>query len=88
MLGYWLNRRRHGPWAFCDQLVPPVSMDLVSLKFRMLACRRETDDFAMSVYVAGKLKAFFDGKSEKFLEHADHIFVGMIVVIPQNDMIA
>ena len=62
-------------------------MDLVSLEFRVLARRRETDDFAISIHVTGKLIAFFNGKAEKFLEHSDHIVVGMIVVIPQNDMI-
>ena len=62
-------------------------MNLVSLELRVLARGRETDHFAMGVDVAGKLITFFHGKPKQFPEHGDHIFVGVIVVIPQEDLI-
>lgn len=53
----------------------------------MFARRRQTDDFPVGVHVPGELVTLFDGKAEQFLEHPDHIFVRVIVVIPQHDMI-
>jgi hypothetical protein len=36
----------------------------------------------------GELVAFFHGIAEKLHEHRDHVVVGMVVVVPEDDIIA
>lgn len=60
---------------------------MVTFQFRVFERRRQADDFAVGIDFLGELAALFRGKPEQLFEHADHIVVGVIVVIPQDDIV-
>ncbi len=63
-------------------------MDLVALQFRVLLRRREHDHPALVIHLLGEAKPCLGGMAEELPEHGDHVLVGVIVVIPEHDVVA
>lgn len=63
-------------------------MDLVAFEFGVLLGRGQTDRFPVSVYHFGDLKALLQWMSKQLLHHQHHILVGVIIVVPQDYVVA
>ena len=62
-------------------------MDLVPLQLGVLHGRREHDDAPLVVNLLGELPAPLRRMPEELAEHDDHVLVGVIVVVPENDVV-
>lgn len=63
-------------------------MDLVSLQFRVFFGRGKADGTAFCVHFDSDLEPTFYLMTKQGSHHLDDVFIRVIIVIPQDDMIA
>ncbi len=63
-------------------------MNLVSLQFGMLEGRREHDHAPLVIDLLGELPAPLRRMPKELAEHDDHVLVGVIVVVPEDDVVS
>ena len=63
-------------------------MNLVPFQFGVFTGGRQADDAARRIDFFGDLEGFLIGMPEQFLHHADHVIVGVLVVVPKDDVVA
>lgn len=84
---YGLNTCAHRTGAVGDQIIFPKGVNLISLQFRVLARGGQHDDPALGIDFDGQLHASLPIVPEQCFEHHDHIFMRVIVVVPQYDVV-
>src|SRR4249919_621112 len=82
-----LNRRAHRTLATGNSLVGAVGVDLIALQLGVLHRRGQADGLALFIDLFGDQKALFALMTKQLLHHLDDVFVGMIVVVPENDVV-
>ena len=70
-----------------DQLVPTKCMNLVSFQFCMFHGGCKADHLTVPVDPACQFISPFKRVSKERLEHLDHVFIGMVVIIPENHVV-
>ena len=81
------DRRGHRAFRAGDETIGAEGVDLVPLQLGVLHGGREHDDSALVVDLLGELPAPLRRMPEELAEHDDHVLVGVIVVVPENDVI-
>ena len=87
-LRFRFDRGRHRPLALSDHDVLAKRMNLVSLQFRMFHRGRQADDLAVTVHLGCQFVPLLHGVAEKGLQHPDHVLVGVMFVIPENNVVS
>lgn len=67
--------------------VSPEAVDLIPLEFGPLQGGGDEDGAPALVHLAGMRHAFFGIEAEDGAQHADDVFVGMVVVVKQDDVV-
>ena len=62
-------------------------MNLISLQFGVFQSRCRADYATRGVHFTSRLEGLFHTEAEQLLHHADHIVAGVIVVVPQDDVV-
>ena len=70
-----------------DELVGTKGMNLVSLEFSVLLSRGQHHNPALEINLLRQQVARFGRMTKELPEHADHILIRVIVVVPENDMV-
>ena len=65
-----------------------LGVDLIAFQFGMLHRRGQTNGAAGRIDLACQLIPLLVRMAEEFLHHSNHVFVGMLIVIPKHDMIS
>ena len=71
-----------------DQRILAEGVDLVALQLGVLAGGGEHDRPAAGVDFLGDLKALFHRVAEQLLHHGDHVLERVVVVVPEDDVVA
>ncbi len=77
----------HGAFAAGDEVVFAEGVNLVALELSMFSGSGEDDDVALGVDFGGDLHALFNGMAEELLHHIDDVVVGVVVVVPEDDVV-
>ena len=85
-LTFRFDRGRHRPLAASDQTVAAKGMNLVSLQFRVFHGGCQADCLALAINLGGQFVALVHRVPEQGPHHLDHVLVGVILVIPENDV--
>jgi hypothetical protein len=88
LLGHRLDRGGHRTLAALNLRVLAKGMDLVAFQFGVLAGGREHDSSPPIVDFISDLKALFHRMPEKLLDHRDYILERVVLIVPQNDVVA
>lgn len=67
--------------------VSPIGMDLLLFEFCSLSRGGVDNHATRGIDLDGHLKSALFGVAEEFHEHFDDVFIRMVVVVPQNDMV-
>ena len=81
------HNRRHRPLGFRHAPVGAEGMDLIPAKFRLRQLARENHGPARGVYLDRVIPCVRLGANKQFLEHLDHVFVGVLIVVQQNEVV-
>ena len=87
-LWFWLNGCCHGSLWSTYKFVSTESMDLVSFQFSMFTWCSKDDNFPLFIYLCRHFDSCWRGVTKEFLEHCDNIVIGVIIVIPKNNVIS
>ena len=87
-LRFRFDRGRHRPLALSDHDVLAKRMNLVSLQFCVFHRGRQADDLAVTVHLGCQFVPLLHGVAEKGLQHPDHVLVGVMFIIPENNVVS
>ena len=63
-------------------------MDLVAFQLGVFECRGETDRTSRVIDLGGNLETLFQRVPEQGLHHLDDVLVGVIIIIPEQHLVA
>jgi len=86
-LGDRFDRCRHASFALGAQRILAKCMDLISFQFRMFLGGRQADASPRLVDFFSELETFFDRMTKEFLQHSNHVGVGVFRVVPKDDVV-
>ena len=83
-----LNRGGHGSLATGDQKVLAKRVDLLDFQFRMFARSGQADTSTIRINFVGDFEALIERMAKQLPHHQDDVFVRMVIVVPQNDVVS
>jgi len=76
----------HGPFGTGHAPVGAVGMNLIAAEVGLLTLAGHDDGAAGVVDLYGVIEGLAGGHDEELLKHFDDVFVGMVVVVEENDV--
>ena len=87
LAGNRFDRGRHRSLASLDQKISAERMNLIPFQFGVFPGRGQANGTTCRVDQLGNLKTLGERMTKNLPHHQHHVFVGMIIVVPQNDVI-